>query len=114
VPGQPYLAIGGLSLEVPVNYRIPPDSYRLRLDPLSSPPRWEFRLQAGVKVFRRSRLRATQTQDFQGHPDCLTRVNAELQTPDTAEAVVRAEFSAFGPPAWYGLQARQYSTTTPG
>ncbi len=43
--------------------------------------RLEFRLQAGLTVFRRRRLYATQTQDFQNHPDCLTRLKAELRTP---------------------------------
>ena len=40
----------------------------------------EFRLQAGFKVFRRSRLRFTPMQDFKGCPDCLIRLKAELQT----------------------------------
>ena len=38
----------------------------------------EFRLQAGLNVLGRSRLHATQTQDFKGYPDCLTRLKAEL------------------------------------
>lgn len=43
--------------------------------------RSEFRLQADMKVFRRSRLHFMQTEDFKGYPDCLTRLKPELQTP---------------------------------
>jgi hypothetical protein len=41
---------------------------------------WEFRLQAGPEVFRRSRLLSRQFQDRKGRPDGSTRVNAELRT----------------------------------
>jgi hypothetical protein len=52
----------------------------------ASTRRLEFRLQAGRRVLRRSRLHLGKTRKRKGGPDRLTRVNAELRTEDSRPA----------------------------
>jgi hypothetical protein len=58
--------------------------------------RLEFRLPAGPRVLRRSRLRSSSRRQRKGRPDCLARLKAGLRTEDPSTVTQVARRNSFG------------------